>query len=85
MQGGFYFHCAVRDHRLVPFVLGSDARAFADRVLPFLEARIECNVLATVLLGVLDGRYADPAPVLAYGVGDEGEVLRPAFRLRQLG
>ncbi len=69
-----------RDDQTMRFVLGSDAREFAGRVRPFLEARIECNVLATVLLGVLEGRYADPAPVLAQGVGDRGEVLGVALR-----
>jgi uncharacterized protein len=62
------------------FVVESDARELAGRVRPFLEARIECNVLATVLLGVLDGRYAKPAPVLAFGVDDGGEVGGVALR-----
>ena len=59
------------------FVFTSDAQDFADRTQPLLAARIECNVLATVLMSVLRGAHPDPPPVFAYGLADEGEV--PVF------
>jgi RimJ/RimL family protein N-acetyltransferase len=64
----------------VRFVLTSDARDFAARAGPFLERRLECNVLATVLLNVLDGFRAQTAPRFAYGLGDDGEVEFAAMR-----
>ena len=42
-----------------------------------LAARLECNVLATVLMSVLRSGRTDPAPVFAYGVADPGDV--PVF------
>ncbi len=59
---------------MMRFVVDADVRGFARRVGPFLESRIECNVMSTVLLAVLEGRYAHPAPVLAWGVADGGVV-----------
>ena len=60
------------------FVLTRDPAEFAVRTEPLLSGRIECNVLATVLMNVLDGGHA--AAVFAYGVGDGDEVRFAALR-----
>jgi GNAT superfamily N-acetyltransferase len=60
------------------FVFPTDAQEFADRTGPLLAARLECNVLATVLISVLRGAHADPPPVFAYGVA-EGRAGVPVF------
>jgi predicted GNAT family acetyltransferase len=62
------------------FVLTNEAQEFADRTQPLLAARLECNVLATILMSVLRGAHREPAPVFAYGVGDDGEVKFAAMR-----
>jgi len=62
------------------FVVTRDPAEFAARTELLFSQRIECNLLATVLMSVLDGRYADSTPVLAYGVGDRGEVRFGALR-----
>ncbi|HUA69915.1 MAG TPA: GNAT family N-acetyltransferase [Solirubrobacteraceae bacterium] len=62
------------------FVLTRDPGEFAARTERLLLERIECNVLATVLMNVLDGAYADSRAVLCYGVGDGDEVLFAALR-----
>jgi len=62
------------------FAFEDDPSLYADRVRPFLEEHIESNVLATVLVGVLDGRYPDAAPVLAYAIDDRDEVAGAALR-----
>jgi GNAT superfamily N-acetyltransferase len=54
------------------FVFTTDAQEFADRTEPLLAVRLECNVLATVLMSVLGGAHADPPPVFAYGVTETG-------------
>lgn len=62
-------------------MLTRDAEEFADRVRPFIEARLECNVLATVLLGVLDRPVlSEPVGRFAYGIGSDGEVGFAALR-----
>jgi RimJ/RimL family protein N-acetyltransferase len=60
------------------FVLTSDPAEFAARTQRLFSERIECNVLATVLMQVLDG--ADSTAVLAYGMGDGDEVRFAAMR-----
>ncbi|HUA47152.1 MAG TPA: hypothetical protein VMA77_18095 [Solirubrobacteraceae bacterium] len=50
------------------YVLTRDAEEFATRTERLLSARIECNVLATVLMRVLDGGFRDAAPLFAYGI-----------------
>jgi len=64
----------------VRFVVTRDPKEFAERAERFLAARVECNVLATILLNVLDGVYADASPVFAYGLGDGDEVVFAALR-----
>jgi predicted GNAT family acetyltransferase len=62
-------------------VLTTDAQDFADRTERLLAARLECNVLATVLMSVLRGAHADPPPVFAYGVAeDSGAPVFAAMR-----
>lgn len=62
------------------FVLTADAHEFSDRAAPFLAATIECNVLATVLMGVLDGRYRDVEPLFGYELSAAGKVTGAAMR-----
>jgi RimJ/RimL family protein N-acetyltransferase len=70
----------------VRYVLTRDAEEFATRTERLLTARIECNVLATVLMRVLDVGLRDPAPLFAYGLvaGDDvsfGAMRAPPFPL----
>jgi predicted GNAT family acetyltransferase len=63
------------------FALIRDAQEFAARTERLLSARLECNVLATVLMRVLAGPHADPPPVFAIGVTEPGdEVAFAAMR-----
>ncbi len=64
------------------FTLTSDPGEFAQHAGPFIEGRLECNVLATVLFTVLDGFGSSPErpPRFAYGVGGGGEVGFAAMR-----
>ncbi len=64
----------------IRFELTRDAEKFAARADAFLVARIERNVLATVLLNVLSGPFAGGAPLFATGVDDCGEVQAAALR-----
>jgi RimJ/RimL family protein N-acetyltransferase len=65
----------------VRFVLTSDRDEFAQQAGTFIESRLECNVLATVLLTVLDG-FGSPErpPQFAYGVEANGGVEFAAMR-----
>ena len=60
------------------FWIGFDAERFADGAQAFLEARIERNVLATVLAGIQAGRYAEA--VFAIASDDDGETVAAAIR-----
>jgi uncharacterized protein len=60
--------------------LESDLAAFDARVRPLLEARIENNVVATVLTGTIQGQFHASPPVLAVGVDDDGGVAAAALR-----
>ena len=62
------------------FVLTHDATEFAARTERLLAAHIECNVLATVLMNVLDGAYRDTGTVFSYGVAEDDEVRFAAMR-----
>ena len=55
------------------FALIQDPQEFAARTERVLSARLECNLLATVLLRVLDGARADPPPVFAIGLSEHGD------------
>jgi GNAT superfamily N-acetyltransferase len=60
------------------YVLTGDVQEFAQRTMGLFEGRIECNVHATVLQGVLEGRYSEA--ILAYGLDEHGEVRFAALR-----
>jgi RimJ/RimL family protein N-acetyltransferase len=62
------------------FVLTRDAEEFAARTERLLAGCLECNVLATVLMRVLEGAHRDPAPLFAYGLASAGEVSFAALR-----
>ncbi|HET8673373.1 MAG TPA: GNAT family N-acetyltransferase [Thermoleophilaceae bacterium] len=53
---------------------------FAERAGPLLEERIECNILATVLSGALEGRFGDRSPLFAYGLDASGAVALAVLR-----
>jgi GNAT superfamily N-acetyltransferase len=57
------------------FIGTRDAQEFAERTQRLLASRLECNVLATVLMSVLSGAHADPPPTFAYGVADDDVVF----------
>jgi RimJ/RimL family protein N-acetyltransferase len=61
------------------FVLTRDAAEFAARTERLLSAQIECNVLATVLINVLDGVHRNAGTVFSYGLADD-EVRFAAMR-----
>jgi predicted GNAT family acetyltransferase len=62
------------------FVLTHDPQEVATRTERLLEARLECNVFATVLMSVLDGVHRDPAPIFALGLAPDDEVSFAAMR-----
>ena len=62
------------------WLLEPDLEVFAARVRPLLEARIENNVVATVLSGIVDGHLRAAPPVLAVGLDDSGSVAAAALR-----
>ena len=62
------------------FELTRDAQEFAGVAEAFLAAKIERNVLATVLLNVLSGSFAGGAPLFAAGVDDHDELRVAALR-----
>ncbi len=62
-------------------VITRDPHEFERVAGPFLAERLECNVPATVLINILDRRFAPGTlPVLAYGVDDGGAVRFAALR-----
>jgi predicted GNAT family acetyltransferase len=64
----------------VRFVLTRDAEEFAEHAGGLLSAGLECNVLATVLMTVLEGAHRDPPPIFALGVAQPDEVSFAAMR-----
>jgi RimJ/RimL family protein N-acetyltransferase len=64
----------------VRFVLTRDVEEFAARTEPLLSSRLECNVLATVLMTVRGGMHRDPPPIFVIGVDDDGTVAFAAMR-----
>lgn len=57
-----------------------DPEEFAARTGRLLSARLECNVLATVLMSVRQGAHRDPPPVFAVGLTGKDEVSFAAMR-----
>jgi RimJ/RimL family protein N-acetyltransferase len=64
----------------VRYVVTRDAEEFAARTERLLSERIECNLLATVLMRALEGDYPDPPPLFAYGLAADGQVSFAAMR-----
>jgi RimJ/RimL family protein N-acetyltransferase len=62
------------------FVLTLDPQEFHDRAGDFLAGHMDCNVLATVLMSVLAGRYPSARPVFGYQLGGDGAVSGAAMR-----
>lgn len=60
------------------FVFTRDPREFAARAGDFLERRIERNVIATVLLTILDGRHSES--LFAYGLDRESRLSFAGLR-----
>lgn len=75
----------MRDDGAMPFVLTDDAREFRDRAWHFIEQRMQCNVLATVLISVIDGRYDDVRSLFAYSLDGSGAVSAVAIRTPPFG
>jgi predicted GNAT family acetyltransferase len=65
----------------VSFVVTRDPDAFAHRVWSFIEPRIECNVLATVLMRARDGVYVETPPLFAYSADKDGKVRAAVGRM----
>ena len=61
-------------------MLTRDPEEFALRTERLLSARLECNVLATVLMTVREGSHREPPPVFALGITDDEEVSFAAMR-----
>jgi GNAT superfamily N-acetyltransferase len=64
----------------VTLVITDDPSEFRDRAWEFLESHLECNVLATISLAVLEGRYAGVRPLFAYSMTVAGTVDGAALR-----
>jgi predicted GNAT family acetyltransferase len=64
----------------VRFALSRDPEEFAARTGRLLSGSLECNVLATVLTGVLEGAHRDPPPIFAVGVTDADELSFAGLR-----
>jgi RimJ/RimL family protein N-acetyltransferase len=62
------------------FVLTRDATEFASRTERLFSERIECNVIATVLMNVLDVAHSHSSALFGYGLADGGEVRFAALR-----
>lgn len=60
--------------------LEPDPHAFDARVRPLLEARIENNVVATVLAATVQGQFRMSPPMLAVGLDDARGVAAAALR-----
>jgi GNAT superfamily N-acetyltransferase len=64
----------------VRFELSRDPEEFAARTERLLSGSLECNVLATVLRGVLEGAHRDPPPTFAVGATEAAEVSFAGLR-----
>jgi RimJ/RimL family protein N-acetyltransferase len=62
------------------FLLTRDVDDFAARTQRLLSASLECNVLATVLMNVVEGAHRDPPPIFAVGITEQDEVSFAAMR-----
>jgi len=62
------------------FILTDDVQRFHDAAWPLLAARLDGNVIASVLLGALEGRYDDVQTWFAYRSNDSGHAVTAALR-----
>ncbi|HET9104556.1 MAG TPA: GNAT family N-acetyltransferase [Solirubrobacteraceae bacterium] len=62
------------------FTVTRDATAFRDVVWPLLESRVQNNLLATVLIGVLAGDYDRVDRYFAYRLDQGGRAVTAAIR-----
>jgi GNAT superfamily N-acetyltransferase len=63
----------------VRFELCRDPEEYASRVWPFIAARVERNILGTLLVDVRAGRY--PEYILACGLDDDGAIAWVGIRV----
>jgi hypothetical protein len=70
---------APADPGRVRFVTERQPSRFASQVRALLDADPANNVLATVLLGLLQGQHGEPPPLFAYGA-DGRDALRAGAR-----
>jgi predicted GNAT family acetyltransferase len=61
-------------------VLTRDPEAFAGSAGEFLAGRPERNVAATILERILSGQYAEPGPLFAYAIDEDGELRLAVLR-----
>ncbi|HEY6398403.1 MAG TPA: GNAT family N-acetyltransferase [Solirubrobacteraceae bacterium] len=66
--------------RSVHVVVTRDAPEFAARAGSFLQARMELNLLSTILGDVLSGHYQEDTPLFAYAISGSEEVVAVAVR-----
>jgi GNAT superfamily N-acetyltransferase len=64
----------------VEFVLTDDVHDFCRQTRELLTSRIECNIHATVLRGISEGRFPNKKPVFAYGLDADDQVRFAALR-----
>lgn len=64
----------------VAFVLTAEPQEFSDRARDFLAGHMECNVLATVLISVLAGRYRNQRSVFGYQLAGDGAITGAVMR-----
>lgn len=69
----------------MPLVLTSDPEEFQTQTRALLESRLEGNVMATVLIGVLAGRYRERGAHLGYWRDASGTVTAAALRTPPFG
>lgn len=62
------------------YVFTSDPAEFSRKASPFIEPRLDCNVMASALRYVLDGVYTPSESVFAYGLSDGERVAFAAAR-----
>ncbi|MGH2916294.1 MAG: GNAT family N-acetyltransferase [Solirubrobacteraceae bacterium] len=70
----------LRDDARVRFEIDSDPSLFAAAARPFLEARVEHNLLATVVTAVLAGRHRGTPPMLVRCLDDQDRLTAVAIR-----
>jgi RimJ/RimL family protein N-acetyltransferase len=66
---------------IVSLVVTRDVDEFARRAEPLLAQRIDCNVMATLVIGLLDGHLGEVEPLFAVAHAQGGEPLGAALRI----